>query len=112
MTDEFHAVHLRHLEIADDDLHRQMRIVEQLQRLPAICRGIHRPRTEGFQQGNHRVALKVMILYDEKAQLVDLHRPPLCWRHVTTARALAAQACFAFPAAAIMAANDGAVAGE
>lgn len=68
MTNQFHAVHVRHVEIADDDVDMCPRLGQQGQRRLAICRLGDGRRAKLSEQHVERIALEGMVVDDKKRQ--------------------------------------------
>jgi hypothetical protein len=75
VADELHAVHLGHVEIAHDDVHRAAGLEENVERGPSVGGLEHLERAEGGQHPNEGAALELVVLGDQEPQLRDLHLP-------------------------------------
>ena len=68
VASEFHAVHARHLEVADDDVDRARRILDHVEGGAPIGGFVYRLRAESCEHADDELALKFMVFSDQKSQ--------------------------------------------
>ena len=73
VTDELHAVHLGHVQIAHDDVYRAAGGAEHLEGGAAVAGLEHLEGAQGGEHAHERPALELVVLGDQESDLRDLH---------------------------------------
>ena len=79
MAHEFHAVHPRHLKVANDDIDRRISRCEDIECGFSVASFTDAGHTERPEHTDERLALKIVILGDQEMKFSHLHvelRPP------------------------------------
>ena len=72
MADQLDAVHLRHVEIGDDDVGLQA-LLQTVQRIAAVDGFGERADAEIGQYAHQHAALEIVVLDGQHRQLAELH---------------------------------------